>query len=98
MRNLIFKTIILIIILALSSCGGSSGKSGINGIITFEEFDNLFDKHTGVVSFKIDDGEVTKGQKIVSGQYPHKHPNGKITFREGCGANADRIQLLILMA
>jgi len=46
------------------------------------------------MSFEIDDGEVQKGQKVVSGRYPRKHPEGKITFREGCGSNADRISII----
>ena len=93
MKNLILKIIVVTVVFVFSSCGGS-GKSGINGVFTFSEFDNLFDKHTGVMSFEIDDGEVQKGRKIVSGRYPRKHSEGKITFREGCGANADRISII----
>ena len=106
------KVLLFSLLLFLTSCGGgkssnntsneenpnddSSVTSGLNGIITLDEWDNLLDRRSGVVSFTLNDGVAKKGRKMASGSYPYRHMNGQISFSSGCGDSVSRILIRMM--
>jgi hypothetical protein len=75
--------------------GNNRGIAGINGLITLDEWDNLFDKNLGVISFQLLNGQVaSRAKKVVSGRFPHRHKNGKLLYNKGCGNSINYIIML----
>lgn len=86
----------------VNSCSSNDNKnenskvSGLNGMITFEEFDNIFDKHKGIFSFNLKDGKAERGTRKANGSYPYRHSSGKISLTNGCGDSVTRILIRTL--
>lgn len=74
-----------------TTTGISTGLSDLKGIITLDEFDNLLDKNTGVVSFNFSNGVAERGVKKASGKFPDRHLDGRISYVEGCGTSVTRV-------
>ena len=62
-----------------------SQSQGLNGILTFDEYDNFDKGRTGITSFELIDGKASRGYKEATGSFPYHHKNGNIVFRQGCG-------------
>jgi len=66
----------------------------LNGLITFDEYDNLFKYRTGIISFEFSKGEESRGYKVTTGSYPYRHKNGKVSFTQGCGAGLEQTSII----
>lgn len=75
--------------------GNNRGIAGLSGLITLDEWDNLFDKKLGVVSFRLSNGQVAnRAKKVVTGRFPHRHKNGKLLYNKGCGNSINQIIMM----
>ena len=78
----ILKSILfLIMVTNLSWCNNQ----GLNGILTFDEYNNFDKKRTGITSFKLVNGKESYGYKVATGSFPYRHKNGKVVYKQGCG-------------
>jgi hypothetical protein len=75
---------ISLLLLILTSISYSNIKN-LNGTLTFDEYDNLSVKRTGIISFELNNGKESKGYKVATGSFPYAHKSGKIVFKQGCG-------------
>jgi len=75
----------LFLLCTLSTTMAWSINHELNGILTFDEYVNVYRKRTGVTSFELIDGKETNAYKVVTGKFPYAHKNGDIVFRQGCG-------------
>jgi len=57
----------------------------LNGILTFDEYENSYRKRTGVTSFELIDGKETNAYKVATGSFPYAHKNGDVVYNQGCG-------------
>ena len=76
--KLLFLTLLTISIWA-------DNTTSLNGIFTFDEYNNISNKRTGITSFELMDGKETSGYKVATGSFPYRHKSGSVVFNQGCG-------------
>ncbi len=67
-----------------------STNQDLNGILTFDEYNNHGSNRTGVTSFEFIDGKETNAYKVVTGKFPYAHKSGDILYGQGCGLSLVR--------
>ncbi|MBE8233167.1 MAG: hypothetical protein HAW67_05470 [Endozoicomonadaceae bacterium] len=75
---------ISVVLLLLSQISWANSQS-LNGVLTFDEYHDIYTKRTGITSFELIDGKARRGYKEATGSYPYHHKNGNIVFIQGCG-------------
>ena len=62
------------------------GASGVpfTGTLTMDKYDWLstYTPYLGIIDVDLSSGQKTR---VLEGQYPWRHPSGKIVFAQGCG-------------
>ena len=84
----------------LSSCPDNSGTGGgtgggtvalpFTGKFTLDEYDFISKKRLSVIDIQLPAGQKTR---VLGGFIPWRHPQGKVTFLQSCGAVVQRVMI-----